>query len=92
MQAAISVLIATADGGPTMFASIALMQAIMSKGDPVYGPKQRSLTENHDKFARQQPLHIDFNFASSFLFSSAIIASPVPVPEPAVGIPPAPLD
>ena len=42
-QTAMSVLIAAAEGGPTMFARIGLMQAIMPRVEPVYDPKQKTL-------------------------------------------------
>ena len=39
-QTAMAVLLAAAEGGPTMFARIGLLQAIMPKVDPVYDPKR----------------------------------------------------
>jgi hypothetical protein len=39
-QTAMTVLLAAAEGGPTMFARIGLMQAIMPRGEPVYEPKR----------------------------------------------------
>ena len=40
-QTAMSVLIAAAEGGPTMFARIGLMQAIMPGVEPVYDTKRK---------------------------------------------------
>ena len=38
-QTAMAMLLAAAEGGPTMFARIGLMQAIMPKVETVYDPK-----------------------------------------------------
>ena len=42
-QTAMSALIAAADGGPTMFARISLMQVIMPQVGPVDSPKRRTI-------------------------------------------------
>ena len=39
-QTAMAVVLAAAEGGPTMFARIGLMQAIMPKVEPVYDAKR----------------------------------------------------
>lgn len=42
-QTAMSVLIAAAEGGPTTFARIGLMQAIMPRVEAVYDPKRKTV-------------------------------------------------
>jgi hypothetical protein len=41
-QTAMTVLLAAAEGGPTMFARIGVMQAIMPRGEPVYDPTRKT--------------------------------------------------
>ena len=42
-QTAMPMLLAAAEGGPTMFARIGLMQAILPKVEPVYDPKRNKV-------------------------------------------------
>lgn len=41
-QTAMTVLLAAAEGGPTMVARIGVMQAILPIGEPVYDPKRKT--------------------------------------------------
>jgi hypothetical protein len=41
-QTPMAMLITAAKGGPTMFARIGLMKAIMPQSDPIYDPKRKN--------------------------------------------------